>query len=108
VAKREQPITQAVKASEAKQHWEVILDQVRKAEKRVLVEKNGTTVAAIISAEDFDRLQRWQARRDQDFAILDEIGEAFKDESPEEIERQVSRALATVRAKNRHRFLTRG
>jgi len=54
----------------------------------VLVEKSGIPVAAIISAEDFKRLARLEAERNRDFAILDEMREAFKDVPLEEIERE--------------------
>jgi hypothetical protein len=69
----------------------------------VLVEKSGIPVAAIISAEDFKRLALLEAERNNDFAILDEMREAFKDVPGEEIEREVARAINQVRKENRAR-----
>ena len=46
-----------------------------------------------------------QADRDREerFAVLDRIGEAFRDVPDEEIEREVAKAIAEVRAENRRR-----
>ena len=40
---------------------------------------------------------------DDDFAVLYEIGAQFADVDPEEIEREVAKAVAEVRAENRRR-----
>ncbi len=95
-----QPTTQTVKASEARQQWSELLNRVFRRQTRVIVEKSGIPVAAIISAEDLEHFHRLEAERAKDFAILDEIGEAFKDEDPAEIERQTAKAIAEVRAEN--------
>jgi hypothetical protein len=50
---------------------------------------------------DLQLLARLEAQRNRDFAILDEMREAFKDVLPEEIEREVARVLGQVRAENR-------
>jgi hypothetical protein len=57
-------------------------------------------VAAIISARDLERFNRWEAQRGRDFAVIDEAREAFKDVPPEEIEREVAKAIAEVRAES--------
>jgi prevent-host-death family protein len=98
-----EPTTQTMKASRARQEWGQVLNKVYRKQTRVLVEKSGIPVAAIVSADDLERLTRLDQERAQRFKILDNIGERFKDESPEEIERQVARAVAQVRAENRRR-----
>ncbi len=55
MAERE-PMTQTIKATEARQQWGQLLNKVFRKETRVIVEKSGIPVAAIISAEDFQRL----------------------------------------------------
>jgi prevent-host-death family protein len=92
-------MTKTLKASEAREQFSQLLNQVFRGEARVLVEKSGIPVAGIISARDLERFNRYEAQRERDFSILDEIGEAFKDVSAEEIKREVARALAQVRAK---------
>ena len=69
----------------------------------MLVSEGAAPIAALISAVDFDRFERWKAKRKRDFAILDEIGEVFKDVPDEEIEREIARAIDEVRAENRRR-----
>jgi prevent-host-death family protein len=98
-----EPMTKTIKASVARQQFSQVLNDVFRRESRVLVEKSGIPVAAIISAEDFKRLARLEAERNKDFSILDEIGEVFKDVSPEEIEREVKRAITHVRREKRRR-----
>lgn len=98
---REYPMTQTMKASEARRQFSQLLNQVARKETRVVVEKSGVPVAAIVSADDLATLQRFEADRNQRFAALDRIGEAFKDVPAEELEAEVSKALAAVRAENR-------
>jgi prevent-host-death family protein len=98
-----QPSTRTVKASEARQQWSQLLNSVFRREARVVVEKSGIPVAALISITDLEWLERFQARRARDFAILEESQAAFKDVPPDEIEREVAKAIAEVRAENRER-----
>lgn len=92
-----QPMTQTMKASEARQNFSQLLNRVFRGEKRVIVEKSGIPVAAIISPDDLEWLNRLEEERKKDFAIIDEIRQAFKDVPPEEIEREVAKAINEVR-----------
>lgn len=47
-----------------------------------------------------ERRERIDADRCERFKILDRMREAFKDVSPEEIEREVNRACAEVKREN--------
>jgi prevent-host-death family protein len=96
-----EPMAKTIKASVARQQFSQLLNEIFRGESRVVVEKSGIPVAAIISASDYQRLARLEAERNKDFAILDEMREAFKDVPPEEIEREVSRAISQVREENR-------
>jgi prevent-host-death family protein len=97
----EQPTTQTMKISEVKQQLNRLVNQVYRRETRVMVEKSGITVAGIVSADDLRRLDRLDRERADRFKILEEFGEAFKDVPVEELEREVARALAEVRAERR-------
>ncbi len=97
----QEPMTKTIKASVARQQFSQLLNDVFRKESRIVVEKSGIPVAAIISASDFTRLARLEAERNKDFAILDEMREAFKDVPAEEIEREVARAINQVRKENR-------
>ena len=96
-------MTQVMKASEVRQQWSQLLNQVFTDKRRIVVEKSGIPVAAVISAGDLERLTRLEEQRERNFAILDEIGEKFKDVPVQEIEKEVSKALKQVRAENRQK-----
>ncbi|HEX5478936.1 MAG TPA: type II toxin-antitoxin system Phd/YefM family antitoxin [Dehalococcoidia bacterium] len=89
---------QTVNATDARQQFSELTTRVYKERSRVIIEKSGIPVAALIPPQDLERLQRLEAEREREFAVLDEIGEAFADVPAAEIERQVARALARVRA----------
>lgn len=94
-------MTQVMKASEVRQQWSQVLNKIFNDQTRVVVEKSGIPVAAVISTEDLKRFKRLEEQQAQRFKVLDRIGEAFKDVPEEEIEREVSRAISKVRAEKR-------
>ena len=95
------PTTETMKISDVKQGLNALVNRIYRHETRVLIEKSGIPVAGIVSAQDLQRLERLDRERAERFKILDEIGEAFKDIPGEELEREVARALAEVRAARR-------
>jgi len=92
-----EPMTQTLKASEARQQFSQLLNQVFRKQTRVIVERSGIPVAAIVSADDLRRLKQYDQERAQRFQVLDQMREAFKDVPAEEIEREVARAVEEVR-----------
>jgi prevent-host-death family protein len=96
-----QPTTETMKISEVKQQLNRLVNRVYRHETRVMVEKSGIPVAGIVSAEDLRRLDRLDRERAERFKVLEEFGEAFKDVPADELEREVARALAEVRAERR-------
>jgi hypothetical protein len=58
-------------------------------------------VAGLVSAEDLRRLEQLDREREADFVVVDEVRVAFRDVPDEEIEQEVDRALAKVRAEMR-------
>ncbi|MBM2812423.1 MAG: Antitoxin [Chloroflexi bacterium] len=95
------PMTQTINVSQARQEFSQLLNKVFRKEARVIVEKSGIPVVAIISAQDFQRLNRLEVEWDEPFKALDETRAAFQDVPDEELEREVARTLATVRAERR-------
>lgn len=96
-------MTQVMKASDARAKWSQLLNKVFRDQTRIVVEKSGIPVAAVISAEELERFTKLEEQRERNFAVLDEIGEKFKDVSAEEIEQEVNKALARIRAQNRRK-----
>jgi prevent-host-death family protein len=96
--REQQPTTRTMKASDARQQFAGVLNRVFRKEMRVVVERSGIPVAAIVSTDDLERLDRLDAERAARFKVIEEMRAAFKDVSPEEIEREAARSLAEVRA----------
>jgi prevent-host-death family protein len=84
--------------SAVKQQFSQVVNRAFRRQVRVLIEKSGIPVAAVVSFDDLRRLEQLDAEWERDFAVLDEVGAAFADEDPSEIERQPAAALAEVRA----------
>jgi prevent-host-death family protein len=90
--------TVAIESSEAGEHWSELLRTVVRSEARILVQERGTTVAALVSAGDLERLARLDAEREARWQVVDEIHARNRDKDPDEVERDVAEALAEVRA----------
>ena len=93
--------TKTMNISEVQNALSSVVDEVRQSNIRVIMEKSGTPVAAIISAADLERFLAFERRRAEQFKVIDEIREAFKDIPPEEIERETDRIIARIRAEDR-------
>ena len=98
--------TKIIKISALKGSLSRVMNAVSNDEARVLVEKNGVPVAAIVSVSDLRRLVHSdRTNRDLEdddlFAVIDRAREAFKEVPDEEIERETDRIIARIRAENR-------
>ncbi len=94
-------MTQVMKASDVRAQWSQLLNNVFRNKARVVVEKSGIPVAAVISAEDLQRFTQMEEQRAKRFEVLNRIGEAFKDVPEKELNRQVKKAINEVRAEKR-------
>ena len=100
MSKRE-PTIRTVDASEAARTWSELLDEVAQSHDRVIMERDGAPVAALISAADLERFRRLEAQHDREVEVLDRMADAFRDVPFDEIEREATKALAEVRAEMR-------
>lgn len=101
-------VTRTLKASDARAHWSELLNQVFRGESRILVEKSGIPVAAIVSADDLQALARMEAQREEHFKALRATRDAFADIPDEELEQEVARAVAEARQRRREQQRTPG
>lgn len=92
------PTTETVTMSDVKRGLSALVDRVSRRETRVLVATNGVPAAAIVSAHDLERLEQLDRERGEAFAVLEEIGAAFEDVPFEQLEREIARSIAEVRA----------
>ncbi|MCC7369773.1 MAG: type II toxin-antitoxin system Phd/YefM family antitoxin [Chloroflexi bacterium] len=97
------PPTETINVTEARRNWSGLLSRVFRKEARVVVEKSGIPVAAIIPYREYELFLHMKARRDERFKAIEALAEPFKDIPAEEIEREVAKAIAEVRAENRER-----
>jgi hypothetical protein len=71
-------------------------------ETRVIVEKGGVPVTAIIAAEDLERWTRVEAERSERLgAARERMGAAFGDLPDEQLEHDVAEVIEHVRVKER-------
>jgi len=93
--------TETMKFTDARQQLSRVVNRVARRETRVLLEKSGVPVAALVSPDDLRRLTELDAARDERFAAMRAFSQAFKDVPEDELERELARAQAAARAKLR-------
>lgn len=96
-----QPVTESKNLSTARQEFSQLVNRVYRGETRVLVEKSGIPVAAIVSAEDLKYLKELDDVRERRHQLLEEMRAPFKDIPAEEVEREIAKALGEVRQEMR-------
>lgn len=95
------PTVQTLQISEVKQELSTLVTGVSRQETRILVEKAGVLVAAIISPDDLERLNRLDEQDRHAWEVLDAMRAPFRDVPPEVIEREAGKAVAQVRRNRR-------
>src|SRR3954471_20046588 len=101
MTKQEKRTNKVVKATEARDQLPQILNSVYRDEGRVVIERSGIPVAAIVSPRDLAALDRMDEQRAGLAGVLAEMREAFKDVAQEEIEAETNKAVDEVRAQMR-------
>jgi prevent-host-death family protein len=91
------PMTQTMKISDVKNTLSSVVNRVYRKETRVVVEKAGIPLAALVSTDDLRRLQQldraWNERTD----TIARFSQAFADVPTEEAEAAVERIIAERR-----------
>ncbi len=93
--------TETMKISEVKSHLSSLVNEVYRKEKRIIIEKSGIPVAAVVSIEDMAALAILDERQREAWDVLEAMRAPFRGVSPEEIEREAAKAIAEVRAERR-------
>ena len=94
------PTTQTMKASEARRQWSQVLDMVYRKDARVLVERDGIPVAAIVSADDLQQLRRLEA---EEIRALERMRSAFAGKTDDETMDEVAQVVEEVRQQRMQR-----
>ena len=95
------PVTQTMKISEVKSQLSGLVNRVYRNETRIVVEKSGIPVAALVSTADLNQLDRLDQERAERMSVLEAMRAPFRGVPPEEIERETDRILARIRAEGR-------
>lgn len=90
-------VADAVKLNESE------LAEIARGDVRVVLQRDGKDVVALISAADLERLEYLELLRAQRYKAIEEIQSRNADKDPEEVERDVAEAVAEVRAEARAR-----
>jgi prevent-host-death family protein len=89
--------------SEAGELVGTLIEEVARGRARLVVQKDGRDVAALVSAIDLERLEAWERLRAERFKVIEEIRARFSHMDPDEVERDIAEAIAEVRAEARAR-----
>lgn len=95
------PMRKTVKASEARQQLPQLLNTVYRGDARVIVERSGIPVAAIVSPDDLEELSRLDQRRAEFAAVVTAMRESFAGVPEDEITTETRKAVAEVRTQMR-------
>ena len=92
------PMTQTMNISEVKNQLSSVVNRVYRKETRVLVEKSGIPVAAVVSPEDLARLQHLDQDWEDSTRALERVSTAFADVPVAELEATIDQLIAEGRA----------
>src|SRR5438552_3337995 len=95
--REQQPMTQTVKATEARQDWYRLIERVYRGGPRVLVEKSGIPMAAVVSPQELERLSELDSIEEAGWDAVDRIRERNADADPDEVLADVTAEVEAVR-----------
>lgn len=88
-------MAQVLKLKDAGKRWQEAIDTLRqKPQEGVVRDEQDQPVAVVLPMELYENLQR---ERKADFAIFDEVDEALKNYSPEELQARIDQAVEEVK-----------
>lgn len=93
----QQAATRTMKISDVKARLSSLINEVYRQQSRVLVEKAGIPVAALVSVQDLQRLAQLDEERAERRRVLESMREPFRGVPAEEIECETAKAVAEVR-----------
>jgi len=94
---QDQPMTQTMKAMDARARFSQVLNDVYRRRTRVVVEKSGIPVAALVSMRDFQQLQLLEEQRRNALDVLRRSRQAFEDVPLRSCSVKIESALQEVR-----------
>jgi prevent-host-death family protein len=95
------PTIQTMNISAVKSRLNSLINDIYRGETRILVEKSGIPVAALVPVSDLRRLEHLDAQDRDAWDVLEAMRAPFRDVPVAEIERETERILAEIRAEDR-------
>ena len=96
-----EPLTQTMNTADAARGFPKLVNKVARRETRVVLQEDGKPVAAIISADDLERLRRAEARGLEWRQVLGRMRKPFKNIPEDRLEREVAAVVEEVRREQR-------
>jgi prevent-host-death family protein len=87
-------MTKTTTAIKARRNLGQLLEEVFYRGDEFVIERAGKPMAVLIPIQEFER---WQKQREKDFALFDEVRAKAKKAKPEEVEKEVTKALTKIR-----------
>jgi prevent-host-death family protein len=91
------PTTRTMNISEVKKAFSYLVNEVDHTKGRILVEKSGNPVAALVPVDDLARLERFDREWEEGTKALERFSQAFADVPVEEGEAEIARIIAEIR-----------
>lgn len=88
-----------LKASDVRQRWSEVVNEVSREKAREIVEKSGVPVVGVVSAQDLAWLQERDRRLAELREIMEDIRQQFQDVPPEDFDHEVARAVRDIRTR---------
>lgn len=95
------PMTRTMTISEVKGQLSSLVNEVYRKETRIVVEKSGIPVAALVSVGDLARLEQLDRDWDEGTKALERISQAFADVPVDELEARIADVIAENRRRAR-------
>ena len=95
------PERRTVDVSEVGELVGALIDELDRGRVRLVVQRDGKDVVALVSAVDLARIEAWERYRAERFKIVEELRARFGHMDPDEVERDIAEAIAEVRAEAR-------
>lgn len=79
---------------DAQANFRELLDEMDKTKEAIIVERNGKPIAALVSPEQFEQLQRLKART---WATIEAVTDRNAERDPDDVLRNVTQEVEAVR-----------
>lgn len=93
----QEPVTRTVTISDAKRELSSLVEAVRRNGARVIMERDGVPVAALVAADDLARLEELDRKWEEHTRAMERFSEAFAEIPTEEAEAEIARIIADIR-----------